>query len=103
MAFLTVQLNVSRITSQKADVEYWMAVISEKRTRITNQVSELQAGEASQSMDSPLIVQLQAVDKSLELELKKYESIQQALSAQLESYQKLLQNNIKKECKFEFG
>lgn len=103
MAFLTVQLNVSRITSQKADVEYWMAVISEKRTRITNQVSELQAGEASQAMDSPLIVQLQAVDKQLELELKKYESIQQALSTQLESYQKLLQNNIKKECKFEFG
>jgi hypothetical protein len=31
MAFLTVQLNVSRITSQKADVEYWMAVIAEKK------------------------------------------------------------------------
>jgi len=103
MAFLTVQLNVSRITSQKADVEYWMAIISEKRTRITNQVSELQSGEASQAMDSPLIVQLQAVDKQLELELAKYTSIQQALSTQLESYQKLLQNNIKKECKFEFG
>ncbi len=103
MAFLTVALNVSRITSQKADVEYWMAVISEKRTRITNQICDLQAGEAAQAMDSPLIVQLQAVDKQLELELKKYESIQQALSTQLESYQKLLQNNVKKECKFEFS
>ncbi len=103
MAFLTVQLNVARITSQKADVEYWIAVVSEKRTKITNQVSDLQSGEAAQAMDSPLIVQLQAVDKQLELEQKKYESIQQALSTQLDSYTKLLQNNIKKECTFTFN
>lgn len=103
MAFLTVQLNVQRITAQKADIEYWMAVISEKRTRITNQISELQAGEAAQAMDSPTIVNLQAVDKQLELELSKYESLQQSLSTQLESYKKLLQNNIKNECKFEFN
>lgn len=103
MAFLTVQLNVQRITAQKADVEYWMSVISEKRTRITNQISELQAGEASQAQDSPVIQNLQAVDKQLELELSKYESVQQSLAAQLESYEKLLQNNIKKECRFEFS
>lgn len=103
MAFLTVQLNVQRISAQKADVEYWMAVISEKRTRITNQISELQAGEAAQAMDSPTIVNLQAVDKQLELELSKYEALQQSLSTQLESYKKLLQNNIKNECKFEFN
>ena len=103
MAFLTVQLNVQRITSQKADVEYWMAVISEKRTRITNQISEMQSGEAALPMDNPVIVQLQSVDKQLELELSKYEAVQQSLSTQLESYEKLLQNNIKKECRFEFG
>lgn len=103
MAFLSVQLNVQRITSQKADVEYWMAVIAEKRTRITNQISTLQAGEASVGMDHPMILQLQAVDKQLELELGKYEAIQQSLSSQLESYEKLLQNNIKKEMQFNFS
>jgi hypothetical protein len=103
MAFLTVQLNVQRITAQKADVEYWLAVISEKRTRITNQISELQSGEAAVSMDDPTIVNLQAVDKQLELEQNKYESVQQSLSTQLESYEKLLQNNIKREMRFEFG
>lgn len=103
MAFLSVQLNVQRITAQKADVEYWVAVIGEKRGRIANQISELQSGEAAQSMDSPVIQQLQAVDKQLELSEKKYTSLQQMLSTQLESYEKLLQNNIKKECKFEFS
>lgn len=103
MAFLTVQLNVQRITAQKADVEYWIAVISEKRTRITNQISSLQAGESALAMDDPTIVNLQAVDKKLELEQNKYESVQQSLSTQLESYEKLLQNNIKRECRFEFG
>ncbi|MDD3419274.1 MAG: hypothetical protein PHE78_01595 [Candidatus Gastranaerophilales bacterium] len=103
MAFLTVQLNVQRITAQKADVEYWMAVISEKRTRITNQISELQSGEAAVGMDNPIIVNLQAVDKQLELEQSKYEAVQQSLSSQLESYEKLLQNNIKREMRFEFG
>ncbi len=103
MAFLTVQLNVQRLTAQKADVEYWMSVIAEKRTRITNQIADLQAGEDSQSMQSPLINNLQAVDKQLELQLSKYESVQQSLAAQLESYEKLLQNNIKKECRFDFS
>lgn len=103
MAFLSIQMNVQRLTFQKADVEYWMSIISEKRTRIANQIGELQSGEAAVSQDHPMIQQLQAVDKGLELELAKYETVQQSLSAQIDSYEKLLQNNVKKEMKFSFS
>lgn len=103
MAFLAVQLNVCRMTSQKADVEYWMSIISEKRTRITDAISSLQAGEGALALDDPSILRLQKIDKALEIQLKKYESIQQALSTSLDSYAKLLQNNIKREYKFEFS
>ena len=94
MTFCALNTRLLTLTMYKSNLEYSITSISNKRQQIAYQTMSL----ANVDWESdPRVKQLQAMDSYLELQQKNLETQQKAASAELESMQKIVENNVKKD------
>ena len=89
-----INTNVLRMTQYKSQLEFSIMTISNKRQNIAYQTMQLSNVDWE---TDPRVKQLQAMDQWLELQQKNLETQQKSAAAQLESYQKILDTNVKKD------
>jgi len=95
MTVCALNARLLSLTMQKSDLEYKILAISNKRMMISYQT----AAFADLDFESPEMKQLQAIDQIYELEQTNLETQEKEISAEFDSVQKLLENNIKKDFK----
>lgn len=89
-----INTNVLMLTQYKSQLEFSIMTISNKRQNIAYQTMQLSNVDWE---SDPRVKQLQAMDQWLELQQKNLETQQKSATAQLESYQKILDTNVKKD------
>lgn len=89
-----INTNVLMMTQYKSQLEFSIMTISNKRQNIAYQTMQLSNVDWE---TDPRVKQLQAMDQWLELQQKNLETQQKSAAAQLESYQKILDTNVKKD------
>lgn len=94
MTIAAVQANILSCTLYKSNLEYTIMNISNKRQQIAYQTMQLSDCDWE---NDPRVKRLQAMDSYLELQQKNFETQQKAVTSQLDSYQKLLDTNVKKD------
>ena len=89
-----INTNVLMMTQYKSQLEFSIMTISNKRQNIAYQTMQLSNVDWE---NDPRVKQLQAMDQWLELQQKNLETQQTSATQQLESYQKILDTNLKKD------
>lgn len=89
-----INTNVLMLTQYKSQLEFSIMTISNKRQNIAYQTMQLSNVDWE---NDPRVKQLQAMDQWLELQQKNLETQQKSATAQLESFQKILDTNLKKD------
>ncbi|MDD3236736.1 MAG: hypothetical protein PHV37_01395 [Candidatus Gastranaerophilales bacterium] len=99
MAVAGAHLSVITLTLQQTNVNADLMRITEKRNRLTDQESALMGTKDWYSNEDSKVklLLLQQEDNALDMQQKKLETVAKAISSNLESQQKLLDNNIKKD------
>lgn len=97
MTIGSVNANLLSTTLYKSNLEHTIMTISNKRQQIAYQTMQLSNADGVDWENDPRIQQLQAMDSYLELQQKNLETQQQSAAAQLQSLQKLLETNTKKD------
>ena len=94
MTIGAINTRLLSLTLYKSNLEYSITSISNKRQQIAYQTMQL--ADADWESD-PRIQQLQALDSYLEVQHKNLETQQKAAASELESMQKILDTNVKKD------
>lgn len=94
MTIGAINTRLLSLTLYKSNLEYSITSISNKRQQIAYQTMQL--SDVDWESD-PRVQQLQAMDSYLELQQKNLETQQKAASSELESMQKILDTNVKKD------
>lgn len=94
MTICAIQANILSCTLYKSNLEFNIMSISNKRQQIAYQTMQLSDADWE---NDPRVKQLQAMDSYLELQQKNFETQQKSVTSQLESYQKILDTNVKKD------
>ncbi|MBO5947475.1 hypothetical protein J6Q66_01410 [bacterium] len=95
MTMCALNARLLSLTMYKSDLEYKILSITNRRQIIAYQTAAL----ADLDFESDEMSQLQAIDQIYELEQTNLETQQKAVTAEFDSVQKLLDNNIKKDFK----
>ena len=94
MTIGAINTRLLSLTLYKSNLEFSITSISNKREQIAYQTMQLSNVDWE---NDPRVQQLQAMDSYLELQQKNLETQQKAASSELESMQKILDTNIKKD------
>lgn len=95
MTVAALNTNILSLTLYKSNLEFRVMQLTSQRQNIAYTLSR--ACMNSDFENDPQVQQLQYMDSYLEIEQKNLETQQKSATAQLESLQKLLDNNIKKD------
>lgn len=101
MGFAASQARYMMLTARKSDLELQGQFINQARLQLANTVGALftitsnlepesQTAQAVQARVSAI----QAIDKALELQLKRIDTQQQAVSTEIDAVKKVIQKNI---------
>ncbi len=94
MTIGAINTRLLSLTMYKSNLEFSITSITNKRQQIAYQTMQL--SDADWESD-PRVQQLQAYDQYLELQQKNLETQQKAATNELESMQKILDTNVKKD------
>lgn len=94
MTIGAINTRLLSLTMYKSNLEFSITSITNKRQQIAYQTMQL--SDADWESD-PRVKQLQAYDQYLELQQKNLETQQKAATNELESMQKILDTNVKKD------
>ncbi len=107
MTVCAAQITMQYLMSYKSDLEYSLMEIGQRRQVLAYRSSQLASEAASDPeavlSDDPVYQAMSWQDKQYEQQQKTLETQQSAASAQIESYQKLLEGNIKKDFQINWG
>ncbi len=108
MTMAAAQARMLTLTLYKSDLEYRLMSISNQKQALALQSSAYaaayaEAGGSGSLEDDPYMLAIQYQDQALEAEQKTIETQQKAAAADLESVEKLVDNNIKKDFKLNIG
>ena len=108
MTIAAAQARVMTLTMYKSDLEYRLMSISNQKQALALQSAAYaqaysEAGGTDSLENDPYMLAIQYKDKALETEQKTLETQQAAATEDLNAIEKLLQNNIKKDFKINFG
>ena len=95
MTMCALNARLLSLTMYKSDLEFKILCITNRRQKI----AYLTSGMLDSDMESPEMQRLNAMDQIYELEQTNLETQQKAVTAEFDSVQKLLENNIKKDFK----
>ena len=94
MTIGAINTRLLSLTMYKSNLEFSITSISNRRQQIAYQTMQL--ADADWESD-PRVQQLQSMDQYLELQQKNLETQQKAATSELESMQKILDTNVKKD------
>lgn len=94
MTIGAINTRLLTLTLYKSNLEFSIMNISNKRSTIAYETQNLIGADWE---NDPSVKKLQLMDQQLELQQKNLETQQKAASSELESMQKILDNNIKKD------
>ncbi len=101
MGLAASQARFLTLTARKSDLELTGQQINQSRMQLANVTNQLFTILSTLEPDSPTAVQiqlringLQSLDKSLELQLRRVDSQQQAVQTEIEAVQKVIDKNI---------
>ncbi|MCR4881122.1 MAG: hypothetical protein K6A44_04125 [bacterium] len=109
MTIAALNCRMLTLTSYKADIEFRLQRIMEKRQYLSYKTIQIataksDAMQAEDEYQQYILEQqenaINSLDKIFEMDQKNIETQQQAASTELESIQKLLSNNVKSEFKY---
>lgn len=108
MTVAAAQARLLSLTMYKSDLEYRIMNISNQKQALALQSAAYaqayaEAGGTDSLENNPYMLAIQYKDKALETEQKTLETQQQAAATELESVEKLVENNIKKDFKLNLG
>lgn len=108
MTMAAAQARMLTLTLYKSDLEYRLMSISNQKQALALQSSAYaaayaEAGGSGSLEDDPYMLAIQYQDEALDAEQKTLETQQKAAAADLESVEKLVDNNIKKDFKLNIG
>jgi len=103
MGIAVAHMRLIFLTLQKTDIEYKLMLISQTKMNLTNSVNDLLTVGTDLDSDSPEYKTLRArqeklmlIDKRLEEQMQRYKSKLSMVETELESVDKMLNNNIKR-------
>mgnify|MGYP001625071887 CR=1 FL=1 len=94
MTIGAINTRLLSLTLYKSNLEFSITSISNQRQQIAYQTATLSNVDWE---NDPRVKQLQAMDSYLELQQKNLETQQKAAASELESMQKILDTNVKKD------
>ena len=101
MGLAASQQRLLQLTGRKTDIELSGQQVNQRRTGLANQVSQLFGNNANLTPNSAQsnqlqnqIASLQALDKSLELQLRRLDTEQEAIQTELQAIQKVIEKSI---------
>ena len=108
MTMAAAQARMLTLTMYKSDLEYRLMSITNQKQALAMQSSAYAAAYAENGgtgslENDPYMLAIQYQDKALETEQKTLETQHQAAAADLESIEKLVDNNVKKDFKLNLG
>ena len=108
MTIASAQARLLTLTMYKSDLEYRLMSISNQKQTLALQSANYAAqyancGGTGSLENDPYMLSIQYMDKALEAEQKTLETQQKAAAADLESVEKLVDNNVKKDFKLNIG
>ncbi len=108
MTIAAAQARMLTLTMYKSDLEYRLMNISNQKQALAMQSAAYaqaysEAGGTDSLENNPYMLAIQYRDKALECEQKTLETQQKAAAADLESVEKLVDNNVKKDFKLNIG
>ena len=108
MTIAAAQARMLTLTMYKSDLEYRLMNISNQKQALALQSAQYaaaysEAGGTGSLDDDPYMSRIQYMDKALEAEQKTLETQQKAAAADLESVEKLVDTNVKKDFKLNIG
>ena len=108
MTVAAAQARMLSLTMYKSDLEYRLMSLSNQEQTLSLQSANYAAAYASAGgtgslENDPYMLQIQYMQKALEAERKTLETQQKAVSTNLESIEKLVDTNIKKDFKLNIG
>jgi len=98
MTFIAANIQKNYMVLQKSQLEYQSIVTSSNSQLITQRLATL-AAQPNVDMESPFAKELQYRSQLLTQQQASIDSQLKSLNAQIESFQKLVDNNIKNDCK----
>lgn len=108
MTVAAAQARMLTLTMYKSDLEYRLMDLQNQQQALAMQSSAYataysEAGGTGSLENDPYMLAIQYKEKALEAEQKTLETQQKAAAADLESVEKLVDNNIKKDFKLNIG
>lgn len=100
MTYAVVELQVLTGKMMKSDLEFQLMGISNERQQLAWQMANMIGADFN---EDPLVAKIQAFDQALELQQNRMETQHKAVSADVESWQKLLTENVKKDHKVDLA
>jgi predicted nucleic acid-binding Zn-ribbon protein len=107
MGLAASQARFTSLTARKTDLELTGQQINQSRLQLANSTNDLfnLASTLDPDSDESITLQLrinsiQALDKSLELQLRRVDTQQQAISTEIDSVKKVIDKNIEQVFKF---
>lgn len=101
MGLAASQQRLLQLTARKTDIELSGQQINQRRTALATQVSQLFTNTTNLTPNSPEslkiqneVASLQALDKSLELQLRRLDTEQEAIQTELQGVQKVIEKSV---------
>lgn len=101
MTFIALGIEKSALTIQKSQLEYQEMILSEELNTVEAQMQELTdaAGSNTNITDTSAYKTLELQDERYNSQKDSIETQLQSINAEIESYDKAVQTNVKSECK----
>lgn len=99
MAFLALAIESSSLILQKNQLEYQELILTEQLNQVTTEESDYLAENEDASADDAYYRYLENIQEQVDSQKASIESRLKAINAELDSYNKAVDNNIKNECK----
>jgi len=97
MTFLSMSIESSSLTQEKSLLEYQEICITVQENKITQEMADYTTGGGSN--DDSYYASLEAYQETYDSQKSSIESQLEAINAEIDSYEKAIQTNVKNECK----
>ena len=98
MTFLALNLDKSYLTQEKSEFEYQEMTITNQYNYVTEQLADY-SNQKDADMGSPMAKKLESYQQLYDSQKSAIESKLEVINAEIESFDKAVQTNVKSECK----
>lgn len=99
MTFLSLGIETSSLMQQKAELEFEETIIVNQYNYVTEEMAEVSSDEHDDLENNPYYQELEHYQELYNSKKGAIETQLKTINAEIESYQKAVDTNIKSECK----